>query len=42
MTFYNRIEFPAYYNDFVEALENTVRAAACEQVPDLSLDGLIV
>ena len=27
---------------FFEALENTVRAAACEQVPDLSLDGLIV
>ena len=27
---------------FFEALENTVRPAACEQVPDLSLDGLIV
>lgn len=27
---------------FFEALEKTVRAAACEQVPDLSLDGLIV
>ncbi|QXN72250.1 DNA methylase [Rhodobacter phage RcSalem] len=27
---------------FLEALESTVRAAACEQVPDSSLDGLIV
>ncbi|UUV42897.1 DNA methylase [Rhodobacter phage RcAqua] len=27
---------------FFEALESTVRAAACEQVPDSSLDGLIV
>lgn len=27
---------------FLEALESTVRAATCEQVPDFSLDGLIV